>query len=35
MLRIHLDQKWNSINDPVMEEALIEVPIMRSGDDGC
>ena len=29
MLRIHLLQQWYSLSDPVMEEALIEVPTMR------
>jgi len=29
MLRIHLLQQWNSLSDPAMEEALIEVPTMR------
>ena len=29
MLRIHLLQQWYSLNDPAMEEALIEVPTMR------
>jgi IS5 family transposase len=29
MLRIHLLQQWYSLSDPAMEEALIEVPIMR------
>ena len=30
MLRIHLLQQWYSLSDPAMEEALIEVPTMRS-----
>jgi len=29
MLRIHLLQQWYSLSDPAMEDALIEVPIMR------
>ena len=29
MLRIHLMQQWYSLSDPGMEEALIELPIMR------
>jgi IS5 family transposase len=29
MLRIHLMQQWYSLSDPAMEDALIEVPIMR------
>jgi len=29
MLRNHLMQQWYSLNDPGMEEALIEVPTMR------
>jgi IS5 family transposase len=29
MLRIHFMQKWYSLSDPAMEDALIEVPIMR------
>jgi len=29
MLRIHLLQKWYSLSDPTMEEALIEMPTMR------
>lgn len=29
MLRIHLMQQWYSLNDPAMEDALIEVPTMR------
>jgi IS5 family transposase len=29
MLRIHLMQQWYSLNDPAMEDALIEVPVMR------
>jgi IS5 family transposase len=29
MLRIHLLQRWYSLSDPAMEEALIEVPTMR------
>ena len=29
MLRIHLLQQWHSLSDPVLEEALIEVPTMR------
>jgi len=28
-LRINLLQRWNSLSDPAMEEALIEVPTMR------
>jgi IS5 family transposase len=28
MLRIHLLQQWNSLSDPAMEDALIEVPAM-------
>jgi IS5 family transposase len=30
MLRIHLLQKWYSLSDPAIEEALIELPTMRS-----
>ena len=30
MLRIHLLQHWCSLCSPAMEEALIEVPTMRS-----
>ena len=29
-LGIHLQQQWYSLSDPAMEEALIEVPTMRS-----
>jgi IS5 family transposase len=29
MLRFHLMQQWDSLSDPGMEEALIEVPTMR------
>jgi IS5 family transposase len=29
MLRIHLMQQWYSLSDPAMEDALIEVPVMR------
>jgi len=29
MRRVHLLQQWNSLSDPAMEEALIEVPTMR------
>jgi len=29
MLLIKLLQQWNSLSDPAMEEALIEVPTMR------
>ena len=29
MLRIHLMQQWYVVSDPVMEDALIEVPTMR------
>ncbi len=29
MLRTHLMQKWTPLNDPAMEEALIEVPTLR------
>ena len=29
MLRIHLLQQWYSLSGPAMEDALIEVPIMR------
>jgi IS5 family transposase len=29
MLRIHLIQQWYSLSDPAMEDALIEVPVMR------
>ena len=30
MLRIHTLQQWSSLSDPAMEEALTEVPTMRS-----
>lgn len=30
MLWIHLRQQWYSLSDPAMEEALIEMPTMRS-----
>ena len=30
MLQIHMLQQWYSLEDPAMEEALIEVPTMRS-----
>jgi IS5 family transposase len=29
MLRIHLVQQWYDLTDPAMEDALIEMPIMR------
>jgi len=29
MLRVHLMQQWYDLSDPAMEDALIEVPIMR------
>ena len=29
MLRIHLMQQWDSLSDPAMEDALIELPTMR------
>ena len=29
MLRIYLMQQWYSLSDPAMEDALIEVPVMR------
>lgn len=29
MLQIHLMQQWYSLSDPAMEDALIEVPVMR------
>jgi IS5 family transposase len=29
MLRIHLMQQWYSLSDPAMEDALIEVAVMR------
>jgi transposase, IS5 family len=29
MLRVHLLQQWYDLSDPAMEDALIEVPIMR------
>jgi IS5 family transposase len=29
MLRIHLLQQWYDLSDPAMEDALIEVPMMR------
>jgi len=29
MLRIHLKQQWYSLSDPAMEDALIELPVMR------
>ena len=29
MLLIHLLQRWYSLSDPAMEEALFEVPTMR------
>ncbi len=29
ILRVHQLQQWDSLSDPAMEEALIEVPTMR------